>query len=71
MGTTVAQACIEVVERDVVEHEAPEPAEPADGLGGEAPRRGSAETDGDKVRRQRHIRRKTMLARRALAAHRR
>jgi hypothetical protein len=60
MGATVAQVSIEVIER----------SDPAEGPGGDARRRSSAETDADRVRRQQYIRRKTKLARGALAAHR-
>jgi hypothetical protein len=47
--------------------ELPEAAPPK---AAEAPRRASAETEGDRVRRQQLGRRKAAMARRALAAHR-
>ena len=61
MSATVTDRIIEVlVER----------SEASDELGGASPRRSSTETEADKVRRQQQVRRKTTLARRALAASR-
>jgi hypothetical protein len=44
--------------------------EPAPEASADAPRRAPVETEGDRIRRQQLVRRKTALARRALAAHR-
>jgi hypothetical protein len=46
-----------------------ERSDPADDFSGDSRRRSTAETEADKVRRQQQLRRKTTLARRALAAH--
>jgi hypothetical protein len=54
-----------VVAEAVLERPEPAPQEAA-----EAPRRASVETEGDRVRRQQLGRRKAVMARRALAAHR-
>lgn len=56
---------------ELVVEESATPSDAAEGVEAGALPRGSAETDADKVRLQRLIRRKTTLARRALAAHRR
>ena len=61
MPTHVAQSSIEAVEAK---------AGSTDDVDGDSLPRRSAETDADKVQRQRLIRRKTTVARRALAAHR-
>jgi hypothetical protein len=61
MRAIVAECVIEAAE---------ERSEPAPELGGEAPRRSSAQTEADKVRVQQQLRRKVKLARRAMAAHR-
>jgi hypothetical protein len=55
-----------VVAEAVQELPEPAPRESAEG----APRRASGETEGDRVRRQQLGRRKALIARRALAAHR-
>jgi hypothetical protein len=59
MAATLAEGSIEAVG-----------SEPVRELGDTFSRRSLAGTEADKVRRQQHIRRKTRLARRALAANR-
>jgi len=61
MGVTVTECVVEV---------AVETAEQTHEAGEAQPRRGSAATEADRVRRQQLVRRKAKLARHALAANR-